>query len=176
MRVITRTAAAALSALALLTVVAGTALAGGWAEVTVAPHSGDAPVAGEERELRLTVLQHGIAPVDWGDVTLTGTNAATGETITVAARSAGDGEWIAPVTFPTDGTWQLAVAHSDLETSALPSLSVGQAESLTWLPAVLVVAALGAMAAVGLAGMALAPSRRRTTHRTVSGAAVRAEG
>ena len=175
MRVMTRIALAITSAIALLALVAGTALAGGWAEVTVAPVSGDPPVAGEERELRLIVLQHGITPVNWGDVNLTGRNAATGETVTVAATNMGDGEWIASVTFPTDGSWEIVVAHSDLETSALPALSVEQ-PSAAWLPAAIALAVLAAMGALGIATATVARSKRRSAPSVVHGLATRVEG
>jgi hypothetical protein len=174
MRVITRIAAAASSALAMLTLIAGTALAGDWAEVTVAPDAGGPPVAGEDHQLRLTLLQHGMTPVDWGDVNLTGTNPVTGETITVEARSAGGGEWVADVMFPTDGTWQLTVAHSDLETSAVPSLSVERTAVLTWLPTAALVAA-GAGAA-GIGAFAVARSMRRARPSTDARVATGAEG
>ena len=173
MRVIARTAAALISALAMLALVAGSVVAGGWAEVTVAPDVGE-PVAGEDRELRLTVLQHGVAPVDWGNVNLTGTNPETGETIAVDARSVGKGQWIATVTFPTDGTWQLAVTHSDLETSALPALTVGRPVGLAWLPALAVT--LAGLAATGIAWAAVRRPARSSAPATVTGVATRAEG
>jgi hypothetical protein len=110
--------------------------------------------------------------VDWGNVTLTGTNSSTGEIVTVAARSVGDGEWIASISFPTDGSWQLAVAHSDLATSAVPALSVGPPASMTWLPA-----AIAGVALAGLAGAAaVARAARRGAVPTLRGVASRAEG
>ena len=110
--------AAALAAqAALMTLMTGTALAGGWAEVTMVDGAGDPPIAGEEREIRFSLLQHGVTAVDFGEAQLTAVNPDTGETITVAATNHGGGLWSAIVTFPAGGNWEIGVAHNELLTS-----------------------------------------------------------
>ena len=82
MRALTRSAVALLAAMALTTLAAGAVLAGGWASATLTPTSGEPPVAGEERELTVTLLQHAQTPVDFGEVQLTATHTGTGATTT----------------------------------------------------------------------------------------------
>lgn len=153
MRHLTRAGAAVAGLVALLTVVTGTALAGGWAEATILTDSGDPPVAGEEREIRFSLLQHGVTAVDHGRVNLTATHPDTGEQIVVGATSLGGGRWAATVAFPVDGSWQIAITHDSLATSAPLRLVVGEAVALAWLPAAVALAAFGAVAAGVAAGI-----------------------
>lgn len=147
MRHLTRAGAAVAGLAALLALVTGTALAGGWAEVTMIGDSADPPVAGEEREIRFTLLQHGVTAVDDGQVNLTATHPETGEQIMVGATSLGGGRWTATVTFPVDGSWEIGVTHDSLDTSAPLRMVVGEAAGLAWLPAALALAGFGAAAA-----------------------------
>ena len=56
---------------ALAAVTAGAVAAGNYAETSIVDGADTPPTAGEERELRLLLLQHGITPVDHGSVELT---------------------------------------------------------------------------------------------------------
>jgi hypothetical protein len=136
-------------------------VAGNFAEVTYIDGGGDPPVAGEEREIRFSLLQHGVTPIDDGQVGLTLINADSGERLTVAATSLGDGLWTATVTFPTGGNWQVGVTHEWFETSVPIAIEVipAEAAALAWLPAVLAVGTFVAVALVVTVGMLLA--RRR---------------
>ena len=87
MRYLTRLGAAAVALGALTALMTGTALAGGWAEVVITDGSEGPPIAGEEREIQFTLLQHGVTAVDFGEVQLTAVNSETGESITVPATN-----------------------------------------------------------------------------------------
>jgi hypothetical protein len=159
MRTLTRIGAVltALVVLGLLSAVP--ALAGNFAEVVMAPGAADPPVAGEEREIRFTLLQHGVAPVDHGPVQLIATLASSGERIEVDATSLGHGEWVATVILPRDGEWQIEVRHAVFETSPPTTLAVtslGSAGGSISLPAL-----TAAVAAVALLGLAMLVRRRR---------------
>jgi len=160
MRTIRRFALGAATLVALSTAGAGIALAGNFAAVTFVDGSADPPVAGEGREIRFTLLQHGVAPINDGTVSLTAILPGTDESISVPATNIGDGEWVATVTFPADGDWQVRVTHSVFETSAASTLAVaaagGTAATVATQPwtflllAGLVALSLGAMAAVAI--------------------------
>ena len=136
----------------LLTLAAGTALAGGWAEAAIVG-GGDPPVAGQ--------------------VQLSATNAESGEEIVVPATSVGNGRWTATITFPTEGDWQIRATHSDLETSGPIGLTVAPVDTLAWLPPVLAVTAFASVAAVAIGAVAML--RRRGT-ANAPGEVVRAGG
>ena len=159
MRHLTRAGAAVAGLAALLTLVTGTALAGGWAEVTILGDSGDPPIAGEEREIRFSLLQHGVTAVDHGQVDLTATHPDTGEQIVVGATSLGGGRWASRVTFPRDGSWEIGITHDSLDTSASLQLVVEEPAGLAWLPAVLALGAFGAVAAAVAVGIFVARGR-----------------
>ena len=147
-------AGAAITALGSLLVLAtGTALAGNFGEVTFIDGADGPPTAGEEREIRFELLQHGVAPIEDGRVELTVTNRETYERITVAAAYEGDGIWAATVTFPVEGSWDLRVSHQWFETSQPVTRTVGSAEGIAWLPAALAIGAFAAVAMVILGGM-----------------------
>jgi hypothetical protein len=137
---------------ALLTVMAGTALAGNFAEVTYVDGTEEPPIAGEERDITFVLLQHGVTPIDHGNVQLTLTNPGSGEELTVTAAALGEGTWRASVTFPSAGEWQLGVRHQWFETSTPVAISVADAPTLGWLQPTLGIGAFGA-AVVLLAGM-----------------------
>lgn len=150
---------------------AGPALAGGWAEVTLSGAT-EPPVAGQPHEVRFTLLQHGVTPVAFGDATLTASLPGTDETVTVPAQALGDGEWAATIIFPVDGAWEITVRHSELETTAVMGLAVGEATSgaataagaggASQIPAFLAVAGVALITV-----LALGISRRRGSPATV---------
>ena len=159
MRRLTRIGAAIGGMAALLTLVSGTALGGGWAEATILTGSEDPPVAGEEREIRFSLLQHGVTAVDEGNVSLTATHQESGERIVVDATGLGGGRWSAVVVFPTDGTWEMAITHDSLLTSGPIDLAVASAPGAAWLPSALVLGAFGAMAVAVVVVMLMARGR-----------------
>jgi hypothetical protein len=172
MRPLTRIGAV-LTALVMLGLLSAVpALAGNFAEVVMAPGAGDPPVAGEEHEIRFTLLQHGVTPVDHGPVQLIATLAGSGERIEVDATSLGDGEWVATVTLPRDGEWQIEVRHAVFATSPPTTLAVMSAGSAggSIAPATLT----AALAAVALLGLAIFVRRRRNDRPETAAALTRA--
>lgn len=155
----------------LLALAAGTALAGNFGEVTFIDGAEGPPTAGEEREIRFVLLQHGVTPIEDGRVHLTLTHAGTGEGLTVEATHLGDGIWAALVTFPSEGDWQVAIGHQWFETSAPSTMSVGPGSGISWLPGTLAVGALVAASALVIGGMRILGNRPAP-----AGQAVRAEG
>ena len=144
---------ATMATMAALT--AGVVVAGNYAETSIVDGADTPPTAGEERELRLLLLQHGVTPVDHGSVELTAWLPGTDESITVPATSLGDGEWLATVTFPTAGDWQVRIVHSVFETPAAVAVAVEPVPTVAWLPAG------GAIAAMLLLAVALIVTVRR---------------
>jgi hypothetical protein len=111
---------AALAALAL----ASTALAGGWAQVTV-PNLPIDPPAGEETTIEMTVLQHGVTAVSWPRITVIATNEASGEVTTAQASARGPaGHYTATLTFPSEGQWTISFVSPELQMDGTATLSV----------------------------------------------------
>lgn len=158
MRTLIRTAGALAGLLVILALGATTVLAGGYATATIVDDGTGPPTAGESGEVRVSLLQHGVTPVNDGEVHITATLPGTDERLSVPATSLGGGEWTATITFPADGDWQLRVTHSDLETPAASAFAVAApaASSLLLLGALAVVLAGGL-----LTGAFLMARRRR---------------
>ena len=166
MRLMVRSMVALLACGALLATMTATVVAGGWAQVVAADDAGDPPVAGEERAFRFRLMQHGVTPVDFGLAQVTATLAETGEQVVADAIPAGDGEWVAMLTLPSAGDWQIVVAHSDLETSAVAPLAVldgtsGAGIASSALPALLVLAALAVILLAAGTGLLMSRAARR---------------
>jgi hypothetical protein len=123
---------ALLAVLSALT--AATVSAGNYAETSIVDGADTPPIAGEQRELRLLLLQHGVTPVDHGTVELTAWLPGTDERISVMATSIGDGEWVANVTFPTAGDWQMRILHSAFDTPEASAFAVAPSSMAAWLP------------------------------------------
>ena len=173
MRHIARVGGAGLAAAtALLVLLTGTALAGNYGEVTIIDGADGPPTAGEEREIRFSLLQHGVAPIDDGRVDVTLTHPGTGEQVTVQAMPQGNGIWAATVRFSVEGEWRIGVTHQWFETSPPITLAVGPSEAAAWLPAALALGVFAVVAAAVVAGM-LAARGRSALPAT---AAARAEG
>jgi hypothetical protein len=137
--------AIAAASLAILALVAGPVSAGNYAEVDYSAGLEEPPAAGEERELRLVLMQHGVTPVNDGEVVVTAVLPGTDEVVSAAATPLGDGAWSASLTFPSAGDWQVRVTHSLLETP--PAIDVAVAEGgIGWAA----VASVGGMAAVAV--------------------------
>jgi hypothetical protein len=93
-------------------ILAGTALAGGWANAVMDEPPSDPPSAGEPITVGFTLLQHGVTPVNDPAPTITVRNGDTGEELSVTAtREGASGHWVAVITFPSDGTWRYEVTH-----------------------------------------------------------------
>jgi hypothetical protein len=168
---------AALSALAASLLLAGTALAGGWANAIMDDPPQDPPSAGEAITIGFTLMQHGVTPVDGGATMVTVRNPATGEELTVAARHDGpSGHWVAVITFPSDGTWRYEVTTTDLVvgmngfnpvtigstgsgTATTPATSAATAQPATWL-------LLAPLLTLAIAGAVILAQRRRANLRT----------
>jgi YtkA-like len=148
MRRLTRMTLTMATLAALSALMAATVAAGNYAETSIVDGADTPPTAGEERELRLLLLQHGVTPVDHGSVELTAWLPGTDERISVLATSAGDGEWIANVTFPMAGDWQMRILHSVFETPAASAFVVAPSSTSAWLPAA---GSIGAMLLVAVA-------------------------
>jgi hypothetical protein len=100
-------AAAATIALAASLLLTLPASAGGWATVTVVGPA-SAPVAGAPWPLELQVLQHGITPIDWEQVSLVGRDPASGMITAANGRPADTvGRYVMDVVFPAAGEWTL---------------------------------------------------------------------
>jgi hypothetical protein len=133
------------------------ATAGGFATVQLSslPAGTD---AGGTWTPTLTILQHGVTPLDGLQpaVRLTDEN---GEITTFAARPAGEtGTYVADVTFPSAGTWRYEVWDGFSQTHTYSPVTIGDGGSGSF-PAVPVAA--GMLAAITLAGALLVSLRRR---------------
>jgi hypothetical protein len=145
---------AVLAALAL----ASTAVAGGWAQVTV-PNLPTDPPAGGETIIDLTVLQHGATPVSWPRLTVVATDAS-GAAIAAQAKASGpDGHYTATLTFPSAGEWTLSFLSPDLIMDGSATLNVAEAivvapaaatPALDWMPWALLLL-VGAIAIASIA-------------------------
>ena len=155
MRRLIRTTLALAMLGALWTLTAATVAAGNYAETSIVDGADTPPTAGEQRELRLLLLQHGVTPVDHGTVELTAWLPGTDERISVVATSVGGGEWVANVTFPVAGDWQMRILHSVFETPEASAFAVSPSSTAAWLPAT------GSIAALLLAALGLVIAARR---------------
>lgn len=154
------------SVLAVLT--AMPAAAGGWASVVddqaLPPDDGGATV------VRFRLLQHGMTPVDWGELSVVAVNAESGERVTGTAtpQPGAPGTWDASFQLPSAGTWTLEILHRELEvmsshpirfTSAAPPSA--SAPATTGTVATWVGVALLALACLLPLGTAFVLARRR---------------
>ena len=110
--------------IALLLALVPTALAGGWALITLDDMPGEIR-AGEPWTAGFTVLQHGQTPVHklddgYGGVMiepmLIATNPATGERVQATATPTKEiGHFTLEVTFPSEGAWEWTIEPAPLE-------------------------------------------------------------
>lgn len=175
MRYLARIGAALTTLTALMTFATATVLAGNFGEVTIIDGAEGPPTAGETREIRFVLLQHGVTPIEDGRVDVTLTNPESGGAITVQAVHEGEGIYVASVAFPVAGDWGIAVHHEWFETSAPTTMAVAAAEASAWLPAALAILAFAGAASIVVVGMVLF-GLRPTALGTAHGGPVRAEG
>jgi hypothetical protein len=108
-------AAAATLALAATLVLGAPVSAGGAATVTIAGPMSPA-VAGQPWALDLEILQHGVTPIDWEQVSLIGHNVASGEVAAANGHPNGEvGSYQMEVMFPSAGDWTFEFGLRDLE-------------------------------------------------------------
>lgn len=110
------------AALATALLVPSTAAAGGFATVGVAPPDGVAP--GEHWNAELTILQHGVNPLEGIQPRVIVTR---GDARRVFAARATDepGVYRADVVFPTGGTWRYSVDDDFSAVHTFPPVRVG---------------------------------------------------
>jgi hypothetical protein len=164
MRTIGRLALGTATLATLSMAAAGIVLAGNFGAVTFVDGSADPPIAGEAREIRFFLLQHGVTPINDGTVALTATLPGTDESISVPATNVGAGEWATTITFPVEGDWEVRVTHSVFETSPASTLAVASAGAAAATAAqpwtFVLIAALVALSLGAISTMAIVRSRR----------------
>jgi len=156
-----------LSALVVALGATATASAGGWATVGLEPlPTGVGP--GDTWNTEMTVLQHGMTPLDGLSPTITITSDS-GDTREFAATPTGEsGVYEASVVFPGEGAWRI-VADSSFGESRLTygpvtigSDPAGAPSSFPVVPVAAVAAALGLVAALFLGAVGVRRARKLT--------------
>jgi hypothetical protein len=103
---------------------AGGASAGGWATVGVSPSAPDDLAAGGTWNTTLTVLQHGQRPLEGISPSITIRNGE-GEMRTFAGTATGEpGKYAVAVTFPSGGSWTVAVDDDFSQVHTFGAVSV----------------------------------------------------
>lgn len=119
-----RTLVSASAALVALLFVVPSALAGGWAVVTL----DELPAQvrqGEVIRLGFMVRQHGQTPTNQVQPYLEAFNPETGETFRIEANQEGPvGHFVLELTFPSAGSWEWAVVPAPFAGTQLPALIV----------------------------------------------------
>jgi len=106
----------------------------------------------------LTILQHGVTPLDGLQPAVRITDG-TGEITTFAAKPAGEpGTYVAEVTFPSAGTWRYEIWDGFSQTHTYSPVTIGDGGDASF-PTVPVTA--GLLAAMALAGALLVALRKR---------------
>jgi hypothetical protein len=116
-----RRIAAALSALAMLLILAVPVMAGGWAEIVADGQTTTPPVEDQPIEVGFKVMQHGVTPAPWETATVHFVDTGTGEKIDVVAKNDGEGgHFAATATLPHAGYWSWQVTLASLESDHVP--------------------------------------------------------
>jgi hypothetical protein len=104
------------------------AVAGGWAQVTVDNPPVDPPAGGPGTPVELSVLQHGVSPVSWPNLTVIATDARSGAVVRTAAEAKGPaGSYLATIVFPNAGQWTLTFESPELQMAGSVAVSVAPA-------------------------------------------------
>ena len=155
-------------ALTLALLIALPVAAGGWASVSLRQGT---PTEDGGSTVGVTLLQHGVTPVDWGQVGIVAVNVGTGERLSFTGTPRlSDGQWTTWIELPA-GSWNLAVTHQDLEVGTAEGLnltigepstaaSVGSGAVLSLSPALALVLATVVLVTVVAAGGYLLLHRR----------------
>jgi YtkA-like len=161
----------AFAALAAARAAVGTASAGGWASVKLAPPPSGLD-AGENWRAEMTVLRHAVTPTDGAKPTLTIYPDGGGTSTTFRAKPYKTGVYVANVVFPKPGAWRYrvnnglaATGYGESATTTYGPVTIGSPagggdRSLPMLPVAAAIAAggLGLAAAAAFAAVRL---RRR---------------
>jgi hypothetical protein len=156
----------ALATLVAALVVPATAGAGGWATIGFAPLPDDVE-PGQTWTPELTILQHGVTPLDGLSPTITITGAEDAEMFT-ATPTGEPGKYVANVVFPSAGSWAIAIdsgfGESRLTYGPVAITTAGDGVSSTGgggdFPLVPLLAALVGLVVVAAAGLGLVRQRR----------------
>jgi len=141
------------------------ALGGGFATVQLSSLPAGT-VAGGTWTPTLTILQHGMTPLDGLQPAVRITDGA-GKTSTFAAKPAGaPGTYVAEVAFPSAGTWRYEIWDGFSQTHTYSPVTIGDGGDASF-PTVPVTA--GLLAAMALAGALLALRKRRPGARPALG-------
>lgn len=133
--------------------------AGGVATAEVTAGLDEPPVAGEDREVHVLLLQHGVTPVDFGSVVMTAVQPESGESFSAEATSLGNGAWAATLAFPSAGDWEVSVTHNELATPAAMAITVADA-GLALPPMAAPVAGMALLALVLVTAIAIVRRQR----------------
>jgi hypothetical protein len=154
----------ALATLVAALAVPATAGAGGWATVGFAPLPDDVE-PGQTWKPEITILQHGVTPVDGLSPTIT-IVGAEGEEVFTAIPAGKPGKYVADVVFPSAGSWAITVdsTFGDSRVTYGPvSITDGGALPATGgsdFPLVAVLAVLGGLIVLAAAAFGFVRQRR----------------
>ena len=157
------------AALFAVLLVTGTALAGGWATVSINQPPTDVTV-GVETNIEMTVLQHGQTPVSWPRITVVATNEGAGTVVRFEAHPVANatGLYEATLVFPSDGSWNLSYESPDLVMDGSATLDVAiaaQGAAALVTNSSLVLVALAVVGLLFLVTVAAVAIRRRGARR-----------
>ncbi|MBI5842695.1 MAG: c-type cytochrome [Chloroflexi bacterium] len=130
------------------------ALAGGWAIITLDELPGEV-TAGEPLNIGFTVRQHGVTPLAGLTPTITAQLSGTKEVVRVSGKEEGEpGHYTATLTFPQSGEWTWSI--NAFITQTMPPLTVVTGSHVASEPFTTPVFAFPAIlaGALGLAGVA----------------------
>ena len=124
-----------LLALVAAAVLAPAAAAGGWATVGLSSLPPDDLTAGGTWSVDLTVLQHGVTPLEnvQPTITLLGEDGAVGGTF-AATPTKQPGVYRAEIRFPTSGTWRYEIHDGFSQTHTFKPVDVGPASTPSSFP------------------------------------------
>ena len=109
-------------------VCAAPAAAGGWATAGLAPPEGTA--AGDTWRAEITVLQHGVTPLEGVDPAVIIRNGKTEQRF-AAEPTDEPGVYVAEVTFPSAGTWRYFVDDGFGRTHSFAPVQIGSGGGAT---------------------------------------------
>jgi hypothetical protein len=112
-----------LAGLAVLTIVSAV-MAGGWADVSVSNSPTDPSSGGGGTPIELRVLQHGVTPVSWPNLSVIATDAAGDIFRTKATAKGPAGTYVATLVFPKAGDWTLTFDSPELIMGGAVTMSV----------------------------------------------------
>jgi hypothetical protein len=144
--------------LAALALPAG-ATAGGWATAGLGPPS-DGTGPGDTWNAQITILQHGMTPLNGVSPTVTIRNGSTAKTFK-ATPTGEPGKYAAKVVFPSGGQWTYEVydgftQYGGAKSHTFPAITIGAGTGGEGFPFVTATAVIGLVLALGLLAYVLA--------------------